>query len=159
MGILSSRITMNEETKTRTCDMIVWGEVSRDAELGYTRQKEIPKAEFSIRYDNHKFMSVTALGDFPQTAVASRLEKGDFVICAGQWEERQYKDRNGNDRTWSELKVGGRAYGIIAPLGEIPGAEMAEIEEANPQASALGTWQQVPDDDDLEDDLGGELPW
>lgn len=154
MGILSSKIVTDPETGYRSCDMILWGEVSRDASLSYTRNKNAPKVEFGVRYGDKKFMNVAAIGDYPQTAIASRMEKGDFVLCAGIWEERPYKNKNGENKTWCELKVSARFYGYINPMGQAPAVDMEQAEQEGPVASALGDWQQIPDDDDE-----GELPW
>lgn len=154
MGIQHSKIVKDPETKIESCSMILWGEVSRDASLSYTRSKNAPKVEFGVRFESKKFMNVVSIGDCPQTATASRMEKGDFVMCAGLWERRPYTNKNGEDKTWSELKIGARFYGYIKPMEQVPAVDMEQAEQEGPLASALGDWQQIPDDDDE-----GELPW
>lgn len=153
MGVLSSKIYIDEETGYRQADMLLWGEVVQDARLSYTKHKHCPKVEISVKYSRNKYMRVTSLGDYQQTAVASRLEKGDYVLCAGLWEERPYKNKDGEEKFWSELKISAKLNGFISPLGQVQSAEMGEATEEGPTASALGSFQEVDDGED------GELPW
>lgn len=84
-------------------DVIVWGTVSRDANLTFTKSKEIPKVQFGISYDKKTFMNCVALDDKPATRVAADLQKGDAVLCVGVWSSREYTDKNGEKKTWAEL--------------------------------------------------------
>lgn len=85
--------------------MIVYGPVTRDARNTVTPQKAIPKSEFGISYDRKKFMNVLALGDAPVTRMASALEKGDVVLVAGLWTEKEYTNKDGEKKVYSELRA------------------------------------------------------
>ena len=84
---------------------MIWGTVSRDAKLEFTKMKNIPKVTFGVAYARKTFMNCLTLGDGDETAVAARLEKGDKVLCAGVWSSREYTTQEGEKKTWSELRV------------------------------------------------------
>ena len=84
-------------------DVVVWGTVSKDAELTFTKQQEIPKVSFGVSYDKKTYMNCITLKDTPTARVAADLRKGDTVLCMGVWSSRKYRGRDGNEKTWAEL--------------------------------------------------------
>ena len=84
-------------------DVVIWGTVSKDAELTFTKQQEIPKVVFGVSYDRKTYMNCITLKDTPTARVAADLRKGDTVLCMGVWSSRTYKGRDGNEKTWAEL--------------------------------------------------------
>ena len=84
-------------------DVVVWGTVSKDAELTFTKQQEIPKVSFGVSYDKKTYMNCITLKDTPTARVAADLRKGDTVLCMGVWSSRKYQGRDGNEKTWAEL--------------------------------------------------------
>lgn len=84
-------------------DVVIWGTVSKDAELTFTKQQEIPKVVFGVSYDRKTYMNCITLKDTPTARVAADLRKGDTVLCMGVWSSRTYRGRDGNEKTWAEL--------------------------------------------------------
>jgi single-stranded DNA-binding protein len=89
--------------------MLIWGKVTRDAKLEYTKgsnnKPPMPKVTFGVAYEEKKFMNVLALGESPQTNIAQRVRKGDQVLIAGRWSSKEYKNSAGEEKTWAELRI------------------------------------------------------
>lgn len=83
-------------------DTVVWGSVSQASSIGET-QNHNPKVKFSVCYAKSTYMNCVAYGNTDTTQFAASLEKGDLVLCAGLWSERQYTDKDGNPRRYQEL--------------------------------------------------------
>jgi len=99
--------------------MIVYGTVTRGARNTVTSQKAIPKSEFGLSYDRKQFMNVLSLGDSPVTQIASMMEKGDVVMVAGLWTEKEYTSKSGEQKKYSELRA---EIVIPQPRLSLPGA-------------------------------------
>lgn len=84
-------------------DVVTWGTVSKDAQLTFTKQQEIPKVTFGVSYDKKTYMNCITLKDTPTARVAADLRKGDTVLCMGVWSSRKYRGRDGSEKTWAEL--------------------------------------------------------
>lgn len=111
MRPISSAIIQDPKDPKRQCceTMLIWGKVTRDAKIESTKGSDnkppMPKVTFGIAYEDKKFMNVLAIGDCPQTSIAQRVRKGDHVLIAGRWSNKQYKTKDGEEKTWAELRI------------------------------------------------------
>lgn len=118
--------------------MICTGSVSRDARAGETPQKHTPKAEFGVAYDSKMFMNVLAMGDRAATRLAACLEKGDDVFTVGTWRQKPYTTKDGEKKTWSELRADHVIpLGALEALLEIPVDLLYRLIALLPQLEAL----------------------
>lgn len=84
-------------------DTVVWGTVSRDAEVTQIGERKTPKVKFGVAYDKGQFMNCAAFGNTETAQFAASLEKGDKVLCAGVWSRRAWTGKDGNERVTEEL--------------------------------------------------------
>lgn len=108
MRPIASAVTQDpKDPKRRVCEtMLVWGKVTRDAKFEYTKgATPKPKVTFGIAYEDKRFMNVISVGDCRQTELAQRAQKGDWVLIAGHWASKEYRNSAGEDKTWDELRI------------------------------------------------------
>lgn len=108
MRPIASAVTQDpKDPNRRVCEtMLVWGKVTRDAKFEYTKGSlPKPKVTFGIAYEDKRFMNVISVGDCRQTEIAQRVRKGDWVLIAGHWASKAYKNRDGEDKMWDELRI------------------------------------------------------
>lgn len=123
------------------------GLLSRDPKCSYTKNKNTPKVEFGVAYDSKQFMNVLCLGDCAATRIASCLEKGDGVFIAGKWTSRTYTTRDGEEKTWTEVKAD-----FVAVQGDVS----APVPQQNTAGSTPDAY--APEQPGEEEDYG-ELPF
>lgn len=97
---------IGQKNQDGSFETVIWGNVNKDPKVGQTPNKGVPKVTFGITYGHKQYMNCVCLGDTAVTRVASCLEKGDTVLAAGTWNSRDYTSRDGEQKTWAELKVG-----------------------------------------------------
>lgn len=123
------------------------GTLSREPKCSYTKAKNAPKVEFGVAYDNKQFMNVLCLGDSAATRTASCLERGDGVFIAGKWTSRTYTSRDGEEKTWTEVKADFVAV-------------QADVSVPTPENGPVGGDPGGPDTGAFtEEDDYGELPF
>lgn len=122
--------------------MICTGSVSRDPRIGAIPKNNLPKAEFGMAYDSKMFMNVLAMGDRAATRLAACLEKGDDVLAVGTWRQRQYTTKEGEKKTWSELRADHVIpLGALEALLEIPVDMLYRLIAMLPQLEAMSKGQ------------------
>lgn len=84
-------------------DTVVWGTVSRDAEVTQIGERKTPKVKFGVAYEKGQFMNCAAFGNTETAQFAASLEKGDKVLCAGVWSRRAWTGNDGRERVTDEL--------------------------------------------------------
>lgn len=84
-------------------DTVVWGTVSRDAEVTQIGERKTPKVKFGVAYDKGQFMNCAAFGNTETAQFAASLEKGDKVLCAGVWTRRTWTGNDNKERVTEEL--------------------------------------------------------
>ena len=105
-----------KDPKRKFCQsMVIWGKVTRDAKLEYTKGSETappkPKVTFGVAYgdkgaeNDKKFMNCISIGECYQTDLAQRVRAGDYVLIAGRWSSKEYTNKDGEQRTWNELRI------------------------------------------------------
>lgn len=114
-------------------DVVIWGTVSKDAQLTFTKQQEIPKVTFGVSYDKKTYMNCITLKDTPTARVAADLRKGDMVLCAGVWTSREYQGRDGQKKTWAELLCD-----VIIRQPDVFYGQSEEVAEGNSDAGTTG---------------------
>lgn len=122
------------------------GYLTRDVKTSYTVTKKIPKVMFGIAYDSKQFMNVLCLGDEPVTRFASCLERGDTVFIAGKWTSKVYTTKDGEEKTWTEVKAD-----FISLQSDIQSA--AAPEEPGDAAPKTQSFSEIDDNDDDYGDL------
>ena len=88
---------------------ILTGRLTADPEVRYTTNEK-PVAHFRIAVDRPKkngeksadFLNCTAWGNLAKTC-GEYLKKGRLVAVEGRLQIRAYKDKNGQDRDWTEI--------------------------------------------------------
>jgi len=89
---------------------ILMGRLTRDPELKYT-QSNVPVASFSLAVDRGKVKEGQQSTDFINIVawrgtaefVAKWFRKGQLVAVVGRIQVRSWKDRDGNNRTATEI--------------------------------------------------------
>lgn len=84
-------------------DTVVWGTVSRDAEITQIGEKKTTKVKFGVAYDKGQYMNCAAFGNTETAQFAASLEKRDKVLCAGTWSQRKWTGKDGKERVTEEL--------------------------------------------------------
>lgn len=84
-------------------DTVVWGTVSRDAEITQIGEKKTTKVKFGVAYDKGQYMNCAAFGNTETAQFAASLEKRDKVLCAGTWTRRKWTGKDGKERETEEL--------------------------------------------------------
>lgn len=148
MGILTAKA---QDDGSRA--MLIWGRVTRDAKLEFTRNKNIPKVSFAVAYDSKKYMNCSSMGDNDKTSVAALLEKGDEVLIGGIWSSRKYMTKDGEEKTWSELKIE-----FIMPQGAPAASQSAIPQRDTANGAADNEYFNDSDFAELNDD-DYELPF
>lgn len=111
MRPITSKIVKDpKDPKREVCEtMVIWGKASRDMKLEYTKGSETsppkPKVTFGVCYEEKRFMNVISVGECQQTNIAQRVKKGDYVLIAGRWSSKAYTNKNGENKTWDELRI------------------------------------------------------
>lgn len=111
MRPITSKIVKDpKDPKREVCEtMVIWGKASRDMKLEYTKGSETsppkPKVTFGVCYEDKRFMNVISVGECQQTNIAQRVKKGDYVLIAGRWSSKAYTNKNGESKTWDELRI------------------------------------------------------
>lgn len=156
--------------------IIIWGNVTRDAELRETKSGR-PYATFGMRYDRHhnedgqmvnEYMNVTIWGDDAKFVGDGDigLAKGDTVIVFGQLVEDTYR-KEGEDPNIQKWKVNAEAVldmtSIFQVAGMVVGGEVPQDEdEPTPPKAAkpkfTETTEKTPFQEEIEDS-DGELPF
>jgi single-strand DNA-binding protein len=88
---------------------ILTGRLTADPEVRYTTNEK-PVAHFRIAVDrpakngekSADFLNCTAWGGLAKTC-GEYLKKGRLVAVEGRLQIRAYKDKNGQDRDWTEI--------------------------------------------------------
>lgn len=143
-------IWVGKEREDGSRFMQVWGKVSREPRIGKTRKGE-PKIEFGVGYARNEFMNVMAAGESDTSTIAAALERGDIVEVKGVWSARKYTNRDGEEKTWSELRAD-----TICPQGLLVSVlELLRLRDAQDGGSRSAEEADALADD--EDD--GPLPW
>lgn len=144
---------------------IIWGKVTRDPRLYYTR-KGVPVAGFSIMYNKHfnvdgvsvcDFMEISLFGDLALSVADERIgiEKGDVVLLGGTIvEDTFYKDNE--DRSVKKWKLNADflvdANSIFQIAGSLFGTDSSDDEPTpKTEAHVEETDEKTPFDLDEED--------
>lgn len=130
---------------------IVAGYVPKDAE-SRTTQTGKRVCNFSVKAKETKdesgntsvvWLNCVAWSDHHD--VARYLRKGDFVLCAGEFQERSYTTREGEERTVRELKCE-----FVMPMRPPVAAPMfPDIPQPSTSSASMLEEAEDLDDDDL----------
>lgn len=110
------RYQSDDETKTRRCFVIAWGNIVNEPSEKF---KDLRSIRFAIKTGrgagrNEKHLVCVGYGERLSTVVMRAMEKGDIVLCAGTWvESMQSKTKKGVKATY-EMRVN-----FIIPFGLI----------------------------------------
>ena len=111
------RYTDDEETETRRCYVVAWGNIVNEPQDNY--KKGLRSIKFSIKTGrgagrNEKHLVCAAYGEKHTAVVMRAMERGDIVLCAGTWVEHlKVKTKKGIKKTY-EMQVN-----FIIPFGLI----------------------------------------
>lgn len=128
-------------------NVLIAGVLLRDAKFEYTKNSQTPKVTFSVAYGKKQYMKCVALGDRPTTLLASGLEKGDVVLCAGIWTRREYTGADGAQKNWDELLCDYIAVQQVPNMAAHEGTEMNTPAYTN--AAQVPFVEMDADDEDL----------
>ena len=100
--------------------IVVMGRLTRDPEVRYT-QSQVPVASFSIACERdfgrsesgEKQTDFIDCSAWRQTAefISKYFQKGSMAVVSGRLQSRQWKDREGNNRTSWEIVVDNIYFG------------------------------------------------
>lgn len=152
--------------------VILWGTVTRDAELRQTKNGR-SFASFSMKYDRHhnedgqmvnEYMNVTMWGDDAKFIGDENvgIAKGDTIIVCGQLVEDTYR-KEGEDPDIEKLKVNAEIVLDMTSIFQVANmvvlGDAPHDEEPAPENSAFTeTQEKTPFQDELEN-TDGELPF
>lgn len=141
MAIVSTKA--NEDGTERY--VLMTGYVTREPKIA-TTAKGFPKVQFGFCYDSKKFHNVLCIGDDAVSRVASQLQVHDVLLIGGKWSSRQYTTKDGEQKTWTEVKAD-----FILPQVDVAmtASSPAQGNESAPQAVAA----------DIEMDTEYDLPF
>ena len=155
--------------------IVIMGRLTRDPEVRYT-QSQLPVASFTVAVDRDfggrdggerqtDFINCVA---WRQTAefVSKYFHKGSMAVVSGRLQIRQYQDREGNNRTASEIVVDNIYFGESKRDSNNSGSYNANSYGSQPtyqqpsysNDSAPGTSAPVGGFAEM-DDGDGELPF
>ena len=146
--------------------VIHMGRLTRDPELRHT-QADIPVASFSLAVDrgfsrrddsqqNVDFINIVAWRNTAEF-VSKWFSKGQLVAVSGRLQVRSYKDRDGNNRTATEVV----ADEVFFAESKRDSASPAPSFASAPSNSDMGGFNSVSSGSDFEELVGddGELPF
>ena len=146
--------------------VILMGRLTRDPELRHT-QADIPVASFSLAVDrgfsrrdesqqNVDFINIVAWRNTAEF-VSKWFSKGQLVAVSGRLQVRSYKDRDGNNRTATEVV----ADEVFFAESKRDSSSAAPSFASAPSASDMGGFNSVSSGSDFEELVGddGELPF
>ncbi len=146
--------------------VILMGRLTRDPELRHT-QADIPVASFSLAVDrgfsrrddsqqNVDFINIVAWRNTAEF-VSKWFSKGQLVAVSGRLQVRSYKDRDGNNRTATEVV----ADEVFFAESKRDSASSAPSFASAPSNSDMGGLSSVSSGSDFEELVGddGELPF
>ena len=145
--------------------VILMGRLTRDPELRHT-QADIPVASFSLAVDrgfsrrddsqqNVDFINIVAWRNTAEF-VSKWFSKGQLVAVSGRLQVRSYKDRDGNNRTATEV-VADEVFFAESKRDSSSAPSFASA----PSSSDMGGFNSVSSGSDFEELVGddGELPF
>lgn len=150
--------------------VILMGRLTRDPELRHT-QSDIPVASFTLavdrgysrRDDNQQqtadFVNIVAWRNTAEF-VSKWFSKGQLVAVSGKLQVRNYKDRDGNNRTATEVVADECFFAESKRDGAASGAASFSPFGEPPAPSGIGL-NAVSSGSDFEELVGddGELPF
>lgn len=102
---------------------ILWGRVVGDVDDNTTTTRSV---HFVVKYHSHKsYMRCEAHGDNEATFVMGALEKGDMVLCLGEYwqhpkrEGKRKKSRGPDTQTGAREMVYGMRCDVVVPMEAI----------------------------------------
>ena len=105
-----------EETETRRCFVVAWGNIVADPSEKY---KDLRVIRFAIKTGRgagrtEKHLVCVGYGERTSAVVMRAMEKGDVVFCAGTWVEKLKSKTKKGIKTTYEMRVN-----FIIPMGLI----------------------------------------
>lgn len=140
-------IYMGKAQEDGTRNVIVSGVLTKDAKFEYTKNSHTPKVTFSVAHGKKMHMNCLALGDRNTTLIASGLEKGDVVLCAGTWSRKEYTGTDGSIKSWDELLCDYISVQQVPSMGAVEKLEMSKPMYTN--ASQVPFVEMDEDEEDL----------
>ena len=136
-------------------DRLIWGEVSRDAQLVSTKSGSyFVKFGVCAGADNNGEKRYIDCKSFLKGIVsyAKDFQKGDPILAVGRMEDREY-----NGKTYWDLNLGFCISPSVVPdMGEAAAAATALAQTAKAAGEQTEDWPQFYEADD---DNEGELPF
>ena len=148
--------------------VIIMGRLTRDPELRHT-QSDVSVASFTLAVDrgfrrddnqqNVDFINVVAWRNTAEF-VSKWFSKGQLVAVSGRLQVRNYKDRDGNNRTVCEVVADECFFAESKRGGESGAAAFSPFGET-PAPATSGGLNSVSSGSDFEELVGddGELPF
>ena len=151
--------------------VILMGRLTRDPELRHT-QSDIPVASFTLAVDrgySRRDDSQQQTADFINIVawrgtaefVSKWFSKGQLVAGSGRLQVRSYKDRDGNNRTATEVVADECFFAESRRSGDSGAAAFSPFGDIPPAPSANSGLSSVSSGSDFEELVGddGELPF
>ncbi len=112
------RYMNDEENSVRRCYVIAWGQIVKEPIDLF--QKNLRSIRFVIKTGrgagrNEKHLLCVGYGDKMATVIMRAMEKGDVVLCAGTWVEREKVKTKKGVHPIYEMQVH-----FVVPLGIVP---------------------------------------
>lgn len=150
--------------------VILMGRLTRDPELRHT-QSDIPVASFTLAVDrgysrrddsqqqSADFINIVAWRNTAEF-VSKWFSKGQLVAVSGRLQVRNYKDRDGNNRTATEVVADECFFAESKRSSESSAASYSPFGEPSAPSSSSGL-NAVSSGSDFEELVGddGELPF
>ncbi len=149
--------------------VILMGRLTRDPELRHT-QSQIPVASFTLacdrgysrRDDTQQSVDFINIVAWRNTAefVSKWFSKGQLVAVSGRLQVRNYKDKDGNNRTATEV-VADECFFAESKRDSSQGGGFAPSSDFSAPPMSVGGLNSVSSGSDFEELVGddGELPF
>lgn len=147
---------------------ILMGRLTRDPEMRYTPNGNVPVVSFSIAVErNYSGSNRERITDFidivawRRTAefVSQWFTKGMMIVVVGSIQTRRWQDKNGNNRTSVEVIADEVQFGESKKSREQDGAGAAKPQHASAAIYAADDTQYTESDFTEISDDDGEVPF
>jgi len=132
---------------------ILMGRLTRDPELRYTPNGNVPVVSFSIAVErNYSGSNRERITDFidivawRRTAefVSQWFTKGMMIVVVGSIQTRRWQDKNGNNRTSVEVIADEVQFGESKKSRESNSGDQGGVADSSPEPQGQEQFQQTP---------------
>lgn len=120
--------------------MLIWGRVVADPRVSCANTQRVG---FTVKIHSSPsaYMNCVVWGDGPVGMMAASLEADEYVFCCGTWNEREYTNKKGEHKKYSDLNIH-----VLIPMSLLGFAlslygtkqirDMVNVKESDPVESA-----------------------